>query len=68
MTDDLDLALAGAEVVLLLTAWPLYRDLDPVWAAAQVTTTTIIDGRNALDVRRWRGAGWRYRALGRPTI
>ena len=68
VTDDLDLALAGAEVVLLLTAWPLYRDLDPVWAAAQVTTTTIIDGRNALDVRRWRGAGWRYRALGRPTI
>ena len=26
----------------------------------------IVDGRNALDPRAWRAAGWTYRALGRP--
>jgi UDPglucose 6-dehydrogenase len=67
-TDDLDAALRDAEIVLLLTAWRDYKSLDPAYAADLVKTRTIIDGRNALDVARWRAAGWRYRALGRPTI
>jgi UDPglucose 6-dehydrogenase len=31
-----------------------------------VARRNIADGRSALDGDRWRGAGWRYRALGRP--
>ena len=67
-TEDLEAALRGAEIVLLLTAWRQYRDMDPGWAVTLVETPTVVDGRNALDVGSWRAAGWRYRALGRPTI
>jgi UDPglucose 6-dehydrogenase len=65
--EDLDTALAGAEVVLLLTEWDEYRQIDPAHAATLVRTPAIIDARNALDPVLWRGAGWQYRGLGRPN-
>jgi UDPglucose 6-dehydrogenase len=62
-------AAAGAHLILHLTEWAEFRELDPEAVAvdAKVTQRRIVDGRNALDVERWRGAGWTYRALGRPT-
>lgn len=66
-SDDLDTALAGAEVVLLLTEWDEYRQIDPAHAAGLVKTRSIIDARNALDPTLWRAAGWQYRGLGRPN-
>ncbi|MFI8104200.1 UDP-glucose dehydrogenase family protein [Streptomyces sp. NPDC086023] len=59
-------AVAGADVVLHLTEWREFRELDPVALAAQVATPLILDGRNALDATLWRAAGWTYRAMGRP--
>jgi UDPglucose 6-dehydrogenase len=32
-----------------------------------VAQRNIADGRSVLDADRWRAAGWRYRALGRPA-
>ena len=61
-------ALEGADVVLHLTEWQEYRDLDPAELAGTVERPVVIDGRNRLDPARWRAAGWTYRALGRPTI
>ena len=61
-------ACIDADVVLHLTEWKQFRELDPAKLAALVTNPTIIDGRNALDPTLWRKAGWTYRALGRPTI
>ena len=58
-------AVAGADVVLLLTEWQEYRDLDPVELRAMVRTPNIIDGRNVLDPQRWLDAGWTYRGMGR---
>lgn len=66
-SDDLDTALAGAEVVLLLTEWDEYRQIDPSHAAGLVKTRSIIDARNVLDPKLWRAAGWQYRGLGRPN-
>jgi UDPglucose 6-dehydrogenase len=63
---DLESALTGAGLVLLLTEWTQYRSLDPVATAALVDTPRILDGRNVLDPAQWRAAGWTYRALGRP--
>ena len=60
-------AARDADVVLLLTEWSDYRDLDPATITPVVRQQTLIDARNALDVERWRAAGWTYRALGRPT-
>ena len=59
-------ACAGADLVLHLTEWQEFRDLDPAELGETVAHRQIVDGRNALDPARWRAAGWTYRALGRP--
>jgi UDPglucose 6-dehydrogenase len=59
-------AARDAHVVLLLTEWPEFRDMDPDVLGEVVAERNIVDGRNALDPERWRAAGWHYRALGRP--
>ncbi|MFF4222658.1 UDP-glucose dehydrogenase family protein [Streptomyces abikoensis] len=59
-------ACRGAHVVLHLTEWGEYRQLDPAVVGAVVADRHVIDGRNALDAARWRSAGWTFRALGRP--
>ncbi|MDK4313350.1 UDP-glucose dehydrogenase family protein [Corynebacterium propinquum] len=63
--DSLADGVAGADLVILATEWREYRELDPVWAAGMVATPVLIDARNALDLVRWRGAGWKVHALGR---
>ena len=59
-------AARDADVVLHLTEWREFRDMDPAALGAVVRRRHIVDGRNALDPVRWRAAGWHYRALGRP--
>ena len=59
-------AASGADIVLHLTEWAEFRDLDPAELAGVVSQRRIVDGRNALDPVRWRDQGWTYRALGRP--
>jgi UDPglucose 6-dehydrogenase len=65
--EDVNEALANAELVLHLTEWPEYRDLDPGALPAAAKQRHLIDARNRLDPQLWRAAGWTYRALGRPT-
>ena len=55
-----------ADLVLLLTEWDEYKQLDPVAFGKVVGQKRMLDGRNALDPAAWRAAGWTYRALGRP--
>ncbi|MFF8414641.1 UDP-glucose dehydrogenase family protein [Streptomyces omiyaensis] len=64
---DLLTACQGAELVLHLTEWSQYRELDPVKLARVVREPLLIDGRNALDHDEWRAAGWTVKALGRPA-
>jgi UDPglucose 6-dehydrogenase len=59
-------AAQDADLVLLLTEWLEFREIDPEVLAKVVAARSIVDGRNALDPERWRAAGWTYRALGRP--
>lgn len=59
-------AVAGAHVVLHLTEWQEFRELDPAVLGEVVARRRLLDGRNVLDGKRWRAAGWRYRAMGRP--
>jgi len=59
--------LKDAEIVLHLTEWKIYRDIDPVKVKSLVKNAIMIDGRNALDRQLWRNAGWKFRALGRSN-
>jgi len=62
---DLHRALRDADLVLLLTEWDEYVQLDPARVANLVRRPVIIDGRNALNPARWRASGWTYHGLGR---
>ncbi|MCY7373785.1 MAG: UDP-glucose/GDP-mannose dehydrogenase family protein [Spirochaetaceae bacterium] len=59
-------ACEGADLVLHLTEWAEFREMDPAVLSDVVTEKRLIDARNALDPVRWRDAGWTYGALGRP--
>ena len=59
-------AAEGADLILHLTEWREFREIDPAAVAEVVGKRSVLDGRNALDSERWRAAGFTYRALGRP--
>ncbi len=66
--DSAEDAAERADLVLLLTEWQQYRELDPVAFGQVVRQKRVLDGRNALDRARWEAAGWSYRALGRRSV
>ena len=63
--EDINNTLKDADIVLHLTEWKIYRDINPGQVKSLVKTAIMIDGRNALDRDAWRAAGWKFRALGR---
>jgi UDPglucose 6-dehydrogenase len=65
--DDVNATLKDSEIVLHLTEWKIYREIDPVKVKSIVKNPIIIDGRNALDRDLWQSAGWKFRALGRSN-
>ncbi|ROS78700.1 UDP-glucose/GDP-mannose dehydrogenase family protein [Cellulomonas sp. PhB143] len=65
-TRQTDEALRHADLVVLVTEWREYRELDPDAVGQLARGRTIIDGRNVLDRDAWRAAGWRYVGMGRP--
>jgi UDPglucose 6-dehydrogenase len=54
-----------SDLILHLTEWREYRELDPKTLSSLVKKKIVIDGRNALDRDKWRAAGWQFHALGR---
>ena len=65
-TTETEEALRHSDLVVLVTEWREYRDLDPVQVAGIARGRAVIDGRNVLDATAWRAAGWEYRGMGRP--
>ncbi|GAA1077302.1 UDP-glucose/GDP-mannose dehydrogenase family protein [Tsukamurella strandjordii] len=55
-------ACEGADVVLVLTEWTQFRELDPAAVGAVVRRRSLLDGRNCMPAEQWRAAGWAYRA------
>ena len=64
--DDVSEAFANADLVLHLTEWKNYRDLNPATLGGKVSSKRIIDGRNVLDREVWSNAGWHITYLGKP--
>jgi len=63
--EDINSTLKDAEIVLHLTEWKIYREINPSEVKSLVKSAIMIDGRNALDRELWQSAGWKFRALGR---
>ena len=63
--EQIEECIKDADVILHLTEWKIYREIDPVSIKGLVRQAVIIDGRNMLDRDLWRNAGWKFRALGR---
>jgi UDPglucose 6-dehydrogenase len=63
--EDINSTLKDAEIVLHLTEWKIYREINPAAVKTLVKSAIMIDGRNALDRELWQSAGWKFRALGR---
>jgi UDPglucose 6-dehydrogenase len=59
-------AIAGSDVVVLLTEWRQFAAIDPHAAAAVAAGRAVVDARHALPAEDWRAAGWRYLAPGTP--
>ena len=66
-TTDIMKACEQADLVLHLTEWAEYRELDPARLAEVVRAPRLLDARNCLDAGAWQAAGWTVRYLGRPT-
>jgi UDPglucose 6-dehydrogenase len=62
--ESIDECIKNADLVLHLTEWKIYREIDPVKAKSLVKNPIIIDGRNMLDRDKWIAAGWHFRGLG----
>ncbi|WP_331741282.1 UDP-glucose/GDP-mannose dehydrogenase family protein (plasmid) [Streptomyces sp. NBC_00963] len=65
-TDDLPTSLDGADVIVLATEWPEYRQADPQALGNRPATPLLVDCRTTLDPEPWRAAGWTVHQLGRP--
>ena len=59
-------ACRSADLVLHLTEWREFAEIDPAELGEVVGQRRIVDGRNTLDRSAWESAGWTYRGLGRP--
>jgi UDPglucose 6-dehydrogenase len=53
-------ACENADVVLVLTEWSEFTEINPAELSAIVRRTTVIDGRLCLDREWWTKCGWRY--------
>jgi UDPglucose 6-dehydrogenase len=63
---SIDEALQGADVIVLVTEWPQFVELDPEHVAGLVRNRAVVDARNALDAASWRAAGFSFVSMGRP--
>lgn len=59
-------AVANTDLILHLTEWNEYRNIDVAEISSKVRAKNIIDGRNVLDKQTWANAGWHITYLGKP--
>jgi len=64
--DSVHEAAQDADIVLHLTEWTDYRDIDPEALRSMVANPVLIDARCTLDDAVWRAAGWTVLIPGRP--
>ena len=64
--DALD-ACVGADVLAVMTPWPIFRGLDAATVAKRMRGRLVLDPYRVLDGAEFRACGFNYRALGAPA-
>lgn len=59
-------AAEGADVLLVLTEWPEFREIDLKALSKKMVRPLMLDGRNLFDPAVVRKAGFEYHSMGRP--
>ena len=62
--NTLQKAVIGADLMILLTEWDEFRQMDPEDIGRLMDRRTLIDARNVLDPAPWQAAGFTHAALG----
>jgi UDPglucose 6-dehydrogenase len=65
---DAMVAVTDADVLLIMTPWPEFKEILPSKIAAAMKGKTVIDPYGVLDTKAARDAGLDYFTLGRPPI
>lgn len=65
LADDMWQAVAGADALLVLTEWQLYRQPDLVRLKQSMRSPVLLDGRNLYDPATLRSHGFSYYGIGR---
>jgi UDPglucose 6-dehydrogenase len=65
IVDDPLVALEGADALVLMTEWPVYRQLDPRTMGRRMRRRIVVDARNALDAAALSAAGFSWAGTGR---
>ena len=60
-------AVAGADAAVIVTEWPELQELVSDEVRSAMRNPLIVDGRNMLDPREVRAAGFAYEAIGRTS-
>jgi UDPglucose 6-dehydrogenase len=68
LTDNPYQAVKGANVVVLLTDWPMFRELDWSRMVENMDGRSVVDARNCLDHRELRKLGLRTCGIGIPSV
>ncbi len=61
-------ALTGADALVIVTEWLVYRNPDLDRVKSLLAAPLVIDGRNLFDPARMRRAGFRYASVGRAAV
>src|ERR1700712_198397 len=61
-------ALEGADALLIVTEWPVFRTPDFDFMKEKLKTPVIFDGRNLYDLDRMKENGFYYSSIGRKVV
>lgn len=63
--DSIKMSVENCDLVLVLTEWNQFREIDPESIGQVMAKKNVFDCRNLLDGKKWEKAGFRFKALGR---
>ena len=55
----------GAEVLVIMTEWPEFREIDLKKLKKLMASPKVVDGRNIFDPAKMRKLGFKYISIGR---